>query len=90
MRFQGTGLYKLIAVGVACVVGVPMRTDEGMKSLSFANLAGNVVQNAVFVVIGDVAIEHKTRSGRRLDQDHVALPDIDNVNDSSHLIHPTP
>src|SRR5262249_23693132 len=70
------------------VIGVTMRIDEGVD---ITRILGEehrqVTQYAALVVIADATVAHDVVP-RRLNQGHVALANVEDVNGRGHLISP--
>ena len=49
------------------MVGVPMSTDEGMQLTIVANLFCHVIEDAILVGVGDVAIHNEVGAAGTLD-----------------------
>ena len=66
------------------VVGVPVCAYKGPQPTSLTYLAGNVSEDTIFVVLCDVAIYNEVGAARTLDQYHVALPRVNEMNSCAH------
>lgn len=66
------------------VIRVPVGAYERPESASLAYLSSKIGENAILVVVGDIAVHHEVGSVRTLNQRHVALANVDEVDCCAH------
>ena len=66
------------------MIGVTMRADEGVKLLTFSNLARDIIQYAILIFVCNITVENKPRAASCFDQNHVSLTDINEMDNCRH------
>ena len=66
------------------VIRIPMGTDESVQSMTQSHLPGDVFEDSILIVLCDIAIDDEIDAARALNQHHVALPHVNEMNHCAH------
>ena len=69
------------------MIRVPVSADEGSESAPTTYLSSEIVENTTLVAFRDIAVHDESCTVRALDQGHVALPDVDEVDRCIHRLY---
>ena len=62
------------------MISIPMRAYESVNTCTPSNLISDILKNAIFIFVCNVAVKHNFFSAIGFNQNHIALSNINEVN----------